>query len=517
MAILDFWSNPLGSVTADAIGYRGDLDEFPHDLYSFLLSTIRDADQDDISLLYRWMRPMQQFWEQQYSAILSVPDLYSPENCASELLDHLRKNIGILDDLSYLWGVLTENDKRKLIKYFIRFLVYRGTNFGLTEMIETMSGYPIELRGYFYYRWLLSGDNDLEIETSIGRENLDGDPWLISEVEVPVGIAPDAIYTGTNPNNGLTFYLFTVNTLVEAVTNLPVPDSVQIRCRITGETIEGPLTKIGDDYYVKLPDGYLFEQSLLSITTSISSFRIGFEIDQYVSDILVVDDGELNHAMIQGLARFSRPISERIYIRYYNLIEDFELDERWAVQSGTVVHDETAKTVLLNHAANSTEYELDYLDSANWIDYSLNVKAQSQVVAIDSEIRFMYQDSSNYYYLKIVPGTPPVLPAGVLTLGHVVAGADTVLTAVNTDWLDINVDYVWRIDCFSSTRPGGDVQIIRVYQDENIMIENVDDPQLWVNTFGTIQLVVAATGQWLVDQISVHPLPMISEYVGPTI
>jgi hypothetical protein len=513
MAILDVWNNPLGTSVASVIGYRGEFEQFPHDLYSFLLSTVREADQNDIALLYRWMRPMQQFWEQQYSAILTLPNLYSPENCAVELLDYLRKNIGILDDLSYIWGVMSETEKRRFIKYFVRFLTYRGTSYGMLEMFETMTGYPSVIRGYFFYRWILSGDSELYMYTALGREDAPGDTWLLSEYETPIGEEPDDI---TIP--GGNYYLFEITTLVGLVTNPPIPLRVFVRCRLTGETRIGYWYQSGSQYYIRFEDNYYFNQSPSSASTTESDFQVGFEIDQYVSDVLVVDDGTINREMLKGLARFSRPLSERIYLRYYNLIEDFRSIDRWERSSLTyVTHDRDNETVLIDGTSSAQTLQLDYLDSANWTDYGLTVKCQ-QPNENDTEIRFMYQDSDNYYYLKLQPKTPPTWPPWGWVIGRYVGGVHTALSSGLEDTsFDFGVDHVWRIECFTSARPGGDVQIIRAYQDENLFVDYVDDPVPWTSAYGTIELYTKVGAQLLVTTVHCHPIPMEYDYIAPTV
>ena len=67
MAITDAWLNPLtpGS-TISVLGYREDLEEFPHDLYSFFISSIRNADVKDVRLLWRWLYGMQLEWQHIY-------------------------------------------------------------------------------------------------------------------------------------------------------------------------------------------------------------------------------------------------------------------------------------------------------------------------------------------------------------------------------------------------------------------------------------------------------------------
>jgi len=518
MTILDVWNNPLGVPTTTAFGYRGEYEEFPHDLYSFLQSSVREADQKDVALLYRWMRPMQNFWEQEYYAIHSLSNLYSPEDCPEELLNYLRKNIGILDDLSYLWGVLTTNERRRLIKYFVRFLTYRGTDYGIAEMITTMTGYPIMLRNYFFYRWLLSGDTDLYMETALGCEDEAGyDPWIISEEETPIGYEPDLVSILTDPVSGDDYYLIEVTSLVDAVTNPPVPLRVAIRCRVTGETVFDHLYQSGSQWYVRLLDDYFFGQSDLSRSTTTTDFQCGFEIDQYVSDILVVDDGLINRDMVKGLIRFARPMSERFYIRYYKLIEDFKSIDGWETIAGTAEHNSDDKTVTIGDAAVETIFSLDYLSSDTWDDYGFVYKGQMNSYSKYYEIRFMVQDSDNYYYFQVERQPIPTFPNATWELGSCVAGVRGSLDTGTIDSLDIDIDYTWRVECFQSIRPGGAVQIIRCYQDENILVDYVEDPISWLNAYGSIQFVVEDGAEWLVDRIRCHPIPGEYDFVGPTV
>jgi len=517
MPLLDIWNNPLGSTAVQAIGYRDTADDFPHDLYSFLLSSIRDADQANVGLLYRWLQPMNLIWQQQYSAIYNLYNLLSPEDCPTEYLDLLAHNVGIQDDLSYIWGYLSEMEKRRFIKYFIRFLEFRGTFFGTKEIVETMSGQPALLQGYFFYRWLISGDEELYMETAIGRENEPGDPWLISEHDVPIGQLPDSVSLLTDPATSLQYYQFTVNTLVSLVTNPPIPIAVYVRCRITGKTFIAQLRIDGSDYVIRCDNDYFFEQVPSSYSTLASNFQVGFEIDQYVSDILIVDDGTLNRDMMRGLVRFSRPMSERVYVRYYLLIDDFRNDLNWEDTAGTVVYDEDEQTVLLADPAIITVYELTASGSSTWEDYAIVVKAQFGVAEKYSIIRFMYQDANNYYFVRILPKAPPTVPACEVYLYNVVAGVPTLITSGTTDYADVDVDYCWRIESFTSARPGGDVQVIRIYQDEVMIIDAVDDPLLFASATGTIHLVCENGGELLVKEVLVHPIPLESDYIGPTV
>ena len=526
MTIVDDWDNPVTLGDATLIGYRGTFTQFPHDLYSFILSTIRQDDEADVGLLYRWTRPMQLLWEELYGKILSLPDLLSPEKCEYKYLDYLKKKVGITDNLNYLWGVLSENEKRTMIKYFIRFVQYRGTSLGISEMMETMTGQPALYLSYFYYRWIISGDNDYEIESALGRDDDGHDTWLLSEDNIPVGVTPNLVYAQPLPGvPAIRYYQFVLDELIEQVENDPIPPKVRVKCKLTGESAEASLIygTLYDDlgapfdcYYAQYPLDYFFGMTSTSLSTTVTDFQASFEPDNYVSDILITDDGSLNRDMARAIVKFQRPLSERTYIRYYKLIELFEDLNRWLTISGTVVHDADEQTVTLGDPADTTILMLDY-DSTLWEDYCIHIKCKFLVDFLYSEVRFMYQNDMNHYKLRWISNVPPGYPAGAISLTRVMGGAQVVLGTAYVDQLDLGVDYIFRIECFTSHRVAGDVQVLRIYQDENLLIEYTENPMpaLWATIFGNIELVAQTGGELVVTSVLVHPIPGESDYVGP--
>lgn len=512
MALYDYWLNPLSVGATQVIGYRGEIEEFQHDLYSFLLSTIREQDQNVTALIWRWLQVMQDFWESQYGQILAIPVLNSPENCPEIYLDHLRKKIGIMDDISYVWTPLTTTEKRRLIKYFIRFVRYRSTSFGIDEIIETMSGQPAEVFGYFNYRWLLSGDDEADLETAIGREDDSYDPYLLSETNMPTGAIPDTV--STSEVGGYTLYTFVLDALVDSTPN-DIPEEVYIRFLGTGAAIHAPLIFNGTNWTATTEQDYVFLQASSSLSTEPSNFRASFETDEYVLDILMVDDGTLNRDMIIGLVRFSRPSSENIYIRYYNMIDLFENFGQWDEIAGTATYSEDNQNVVLSDGAEDTVIQANPDGSEDWFSYAVHVKMQHGVTAKYAVIRFMVQGVNDYYYLKVTPSSPPTIPTAAWELRKYVSGSDSLMTSGTTDQMDIDIDYIWRIESYTSDRPGGDVQVLRLFQDENLLTTYVDDPASWGGGSGTIEIVCETGGSLTVSRVLVHPIPQEFDYVGP--
>jgi hypothetical protein len=522
MAIVDYWDNPLVVAPTQVIGYRGDIEEFPHDLYSFLLSTIREADREDVGLIWRWLQPMQQHWESQYASILSIMQLKSPELCPEEFLDYLRKDIGIMDDLAYLWGVMTTAEKRRFIKFFVRFLRFRSSSFGATEMISTMTGQPARIFGYFNFRWIISGDAASERETAIGREDDGYDPWLISESVLSVGAIPNYVEHAT-PGGIPVVYTFQIDNLLDTTEERPFPEWIFIKHLGTGVTVRARIVLLTLPFppyswnVAYTEPGETFLQPSSDLSDEPTDFRLSWEPDDLVYDIIMEDDGTLNRDMIVGLARFSRPMSERVYIRYYNFIELFDSDdvgENWTTDAGTATF--TEGQVVLSDGAVDTKIRLTKTGADEYDDYALTVKMKQGVAEKYAQIRFMRQAVDDYYYLQIEPATVPNIPPGTWNLVRVVGGGTTVLASGTLEWLDLDVDYVWRIECVTSDRPGGQVQYIRIYQDENLLGEVADDPIPWGgNVEGTVEIVSEVAGSVTASRVLIHPLPMEFDYVGP--
>jgi len=513
MTITDSWLNPLvagGSISA--LGYREDLEEFPHDLYSYYLSSIRDADIKDVRLLWRWLYGMQLEWERIYGKILNLPLLYSPDDCPAELLDYLRHNIGITDDLDYFWGELNENEQRRLLKYFVYFLTIRSTAYGFEKMIENMTGDEVEIITFFWFRWLLSGDEVSEMEGALGREDLGYDPWMISEASVVVGVIPDSVSVVTIGSND--YYEFGINSFIVEVldTEPPTPYFHRITYRPTRVSLLA--TRFYDSgWKVRAPANEYFGQTSAPYNDDVNDFRIGMDPDPFVFDIRIVDDGTVNHDLMQAIARFGRPMSERIYIRYYLMIEHFndEDNDQWDEISGTSVIDyDDDNTLTLADVSADSVVRNNTVDADEWTDYSLSVKAQNGDVSKYFEIRFYWQDSDNYLYLRVTPGVPPILPAGTWRIGKVVATADSALATGDLDWFDIDVDYFWRVVCVES----GSNVVIQIFQDE-ILLSSGNYTSPWATPKGQFELVGEANGEVVVSYVDVHNVPMESDYVGP--
>jgi hypothetical protein len=196
-----------------------------------------------------------------------------------------------------------------------------------------MSGRPIDLFSYFYYQWILSGSEAVEMhtESGLGEYMDENDPWLISEYHHGYGIQPDAIFL-IHYSPSISSYRFRIDTLIARfleTETTAIPQMVRIVLKTTRKSILARIYINGGSYYVQTPPNYHFEHGP-PYSVNVTDFITGFDVDQYIYDIAIMDDGSLNRPMIEALGEFIRATHERIYIRYYHLIEKFNYkNDEW--------------------------------------------------------------------------------------------------------------------------------------------------------------------------------------------
>ena len=519
MTIYDYWLNPIDTETptVTVLGFREDLEEFPHELYSFLLSSVRDMDIKHVRLIWRWLEGIQQQWESTYGKIINLPLLYSPDFCPAEYLDYLAMNVGISSpDMDYLWGGLNESEKRRLIKVFAQALILRGTDIGITRLFRAMTGQPVEIREFFDYRWIISGDGSYNQETALGYENdvsVAGDPWLLSEASTPIGILPDSIQIlGSR-------YWVCIDTLMDSIVDPPSPPNppkIRVTYRPTKQSAIGVPYYFIASWYAILPMDEMLGQTVSPYSTKADDFRVAIDNDVYTFDIKVMDDGSLNRDLTRALARFSRPISERICIRYFWLIDQFnDLDglDNWTEVSGTIDHDYTTGEVTLADDSEESAIRSDVSNDDEWTDYSFGVRARMGVADTSLYLRFLWQDEDNYMELEFTPAAEPTIPVGTWVLREVVDGTPDELESGDLDQFDLDVDYFFRVVIFMSEYDP-DHYIYRIYQDENLL-ENEYNLCPWDEAVGKVEIACEAAGSAVISNVEVHPYPMDDDYVGP--
>jgi hypothetical protein len=515
MAITDLWGNSLNGVTTDVLGYRGEFTEFPHNLYSYISSSTRDDDQKDVSLIYRWLLGAQSYWEAQYNTTLGLFSLLSPEDCPEKYLDYLKYTVGIHKGLNYIWGTMTENEKRIFIKNHTDAIKFRFSDSGIKLILEKLTKEFVYLRDFFYYRWILSGDAANEAETQIGRDDDGYDLWSIGDDNYSTGQKPDDITSATT-----SLYTFKLTTMVNDFPYDDIPPYVYTRCFVTEKSQKGYIYESGGDYYVDYVN-YYFEQDSDLLSSDVNQFRISFESDPYISDILITDrDGTLNRDMIEAVVRYNRPASERFYIRYYQWIDQFDYDDFWALEllggfsAGTLVHDSTNKKMTLTGDAvfPGAISLVNVTGMDNWTDYEFTAKIKITHRGTQMGMTVMYQDDPSFftygYFFEITQNSSPTTDSHSWTLNRYNGGPPVLISSgTYTGSLDLDVDYVWRINCWVSARGAGDYQKIQIYKDEELIYDGGEN-KAFSPPEGKVGIYLMANNDEIeISEVSVRPIP----------
>mgnify|MGYP001577335040 CR=1 FL=1 len=524
MPIIDLWANPTTATVLTMAGYTPSTGYVTsHRLFPMILSTIREMDINHVGLVYRWLMTLDTQWQDTDAKIRALPNLRSVDDCPDEYLTYLRRDVGILDDLAYLWEKLTIVEQRLLLKYFVFICQSRGSTAGVVSSLIAMTGRPVRIFDYFFYRWILSGTGYDEDETALGFEMEPGDPWLLTEENMPSGFRPESAEYLSSPSYGN--YWFMVTTEMTNLVNPPIPSHLIVKYVPNNSIAFAKVVKLGNDYYAVCLMNETFGLDPTNTSSSIGDFLLYVEIDQYVTDIAVEDTkDDLNRDAIVGIVRFSRPLSERVYVRYYSMIEEFANIDRWtnafltsaALASGIVTL--TADAVVdggfyfENDADGNPEYTWDTYEfkcrmsvpeascgvwvgpCVNLFDAGAGVAGYAFRVSVVSKIVGGFTKVPNaFWHLEAV------------TLG---GGAGALISAGTFASYDVDTYYTFRMSMYEE----GGIRWLRVYRDEELIIENGTIP---AGTVGSVGFSLDPTGILKIKGLMmVQATPVVYDYIG---
>lgn len=145
-------------------------DGFPHDAYRFLISGLRDGDEEGV--LERYMGAAQQEFERTYNAIQSLETLTDPAAIRGDLAEFLAAIVGWdqTEGQRFLDG-LSEAQFRKLARLSAAIWKTKGQGANLKDLLRIFTGKSAFLGDYFFHRLLLGGGY-------IQLTGFAGDPWL---------------------------------------------------------------------------------------------------------------------------------------------------------------------------------------------------------------------------------------------------------------------------------------------------------------------------------------------------
>lgn len=489
MAISDLATNPILATSASFAGFNAP-DPFPHDIYSFVISAIRQCDRDvgDL-LLLRFVEAAQSEFEDTYARVESLRDLHDPERCPAAALKHLKWIVGLTSKLDELTGNLTEDELRILISIAVKLWKVKGTDAGLALAAGVFSTYPVRILNYFLFRIIVG-------EVEIAREELNVDPWLIDEAGLSPSELPAAVAEIAGPPARIKLDLTPVLGATEAV-----PHAIRVQY-VPDKVTEFAESQWDGSANVVYSAGLMGQTS--PVSTTLNDYRVGVDPDEFVSDLRVVDDGTgvLNRDLLENLIRTLRGSSERINVRYLDFQDTFRDALFWTVPAGVAVHTPASGIIELGDAAEA-EIVTDFPIDSTWteIHAAVQFKQRDATAGEWSEVRFYRTDSLNFYAVRLDPATR------VVSLDRVTAGVRTTLDSVTLLNYHVGLFYVISVQ----TEDTGAGHQLRYLLDNNVLGTVVDSD----HTAGKLGVASAVGQLTTVTFADLFQNPLQSTRIGP--
>lgn len=187
------------------------------------------------------------------------------------------------------------------------------------------------------------------------------------------------------------------------------------------------------------------------------------QLDEFYSDVRVVDEGDLNRTLTLRILNLMRPVSERLRVIYIRFFEDFAFGKGNLASQvlGSFIDTITTELVL---PSGATEI-CDSIGSETFKDYVIQARAKI-VSGSKMSIRFLQQDSSNYYEFIMRSDTQ------TFELYKVVAGVPTSLGSPVPAQIFNETYYVLSV--IVDLNDIGNETMLRCYQDRNKIFEVLD-------------------------------------------
>lgn len=223
------------------------------------------------------------------------------------------------------------------------------------------------------------------------------------------------------------------------------------------------------------------------------------QLDEFYSDIRVVDEGDLNKTLVKRILNLMRPTSERLRVIYIRFFEDFAFG-KGSLRSevaGSFIDTVTTELAL---PANAVEV-CDATGSEDYQKYTLQVRLKIKT-GNKATTRFLIQDSNNYYELVMRSDTQ------TFELFKVVAGVATSMGAAVGAAIYNETYYIISVIVDLSM---ANVSLIRCYQDGNSIIDMTDATYIK----GTWGVSAGAGSEVRVSEIEMFLNPLLHDLILP--
>jgi len=463
------------------------------DIYSYLIQSIRDADQteDGGGLLRRWLTGPQAEYEQIYVNAARLLELQDLDLTPDQALRHLVPVLGLDTAMSQIVGRLTADKLRALAKLAVRAWRTRGTDAGLQRTLRAFLGRQVLVLPWFRWRGI-EGEVELGLPVTPGAS-----AWLprapVSRVSAPPDVVAQVLTDRLR---------FELTSLLGTTPGVDRPVRVRsLEARLTRESF-AHWDAVAEKYFC-LTDYF----GLAAPSGLPSSYHVGLDPDEYLIDVLVPDpDRTLDRELVAEICGVMRRVNERIYLRFPLLIETWRRAETWVAVSGTVVQDREAGTLTMSGAAAA---ECDEPGDHLWADVAVSARLTPESLVLNHwwEVRGRVQDESNLLAARL---TPSGASAATLSLEKVAAGVRTVEVSVVLPAPRLEVESVLSLEVIQIA---GSTRARALLDGRQLLAADVAG----VPAAGHVGLACAAGQTLTCRYVQVDPNPMDFVRVGPEV
>jgi len=218
------------------------------------------------------------------------------------------------------------------------------------------------------------------------------------------------------------------------------------------------------------------------------------DVDEYRSNLRIMDDGTLDRELVENLVKLTRPSSERVEISWLDFLDLFRTDNdllQWQFVTGVVAPTVADGVMSLTSDGTPTIVATNVSGDSDWEAQVAFMRAKS---TDGFALCFYYQDDDNYYAAALDHA------ANSVVFVSLVGGAiTTYLPVVLAEPLLPNTYYGLRVE----VQPEGGSNRIKVYLDSEEVINTLNGDY----TSGKLAAYIA-DGQAEVDEVEMFQLPL---------
>lgn len=491
------------------LGYRpqpDELDDFPFEIYRFIIRSLRDNDQNEAiggtRLLERFLLGPQEVWFNLFLAGSKLNTIFDPEEIDEPYLRALATLVGFGSDLIDIVGIATKEELRRIIAGAIEFWKQRWLDLGVVAAIRLITGNRFKIRDFFDFRFIVG-------ETRIEEDLKNTDPNMISVKTRNFFRTAD---------DGETWYDTTPYTF-HSDSQLPKTDDIGgyivIFDDVGTPTLNGFYEVIAVDCCAEIwyiDSGIGFPRAATS-----QSWFIAFPYDEYITEIRVVDEktgqGEVNRNLLEKLLAQQRPSSERFNIVYVDFLDLFQVPNdlgQWGEYPGpssnlTKFLVEDGKLILASTGL-SAGVALTNRPTADWKNFQWKSKAALGSSTGLIAFLFYFEDIDNYLQLLI---EYTGFGTGKLYLYEMIGGSSNLLDTWNHPSLNTETFWTYTIETYNYV--SGDVRI-RIFVDGNLVIDEISTPTY---TSGNIAFMTLLSSELWVEETELWEYPLDISRIGP--